>query len=280
MFSRLKLVMLCALSVAAFSLFASTGSAAAAGEIKGEVVEAGSSLAVEGVETCAFQLPTYEILACEETDVSGRYALSGLPNGEYIVEFWAPYLGFAPQFFNGVSSYEDAEEITVSNDTKSGIDAELEEGGAIAGRVTDISTGSGLNGVSVCAYSRVIAGNCATTTPAGDYSVEGLATGSYAVEFSTGLSSYPTLFYNQQSNPNSANFVSVIAPNVTGGINAQMGKPSSKVVVIPTPVLPTAPATPPKRKAKVLKCRKGFKKTKRHGRQVCVKKHKKKKHHS
>jgi hypothetical protein len=155
MFSRLRLVMMCAISAAAFSLFVSTGSAAAAGEIKGEVVEAGSSLAIEGVEACAYQLPTYELFACKETDVNGKYALSGLPNGKYIVEFWAPYLGFAPQFFNGVSSYEEAEEITVNNDAKSGIDAELEEGGAIEGRVTDASTGAGINGVFVCAYSRV-----------------------------------------------------------------------------------------------------------------------------
>ena len=276
MFSRLKLVMLCAISAAAFSLFVSTGSAAAAGEIKGEVVEAGSSLAIEGVEACAFQLPTYEIFACEETNANGKYVLSGLPEGEYIVEFWASYLGFAPQFFNGVASYEEAEEIPVSGSPVSGIDAELEEGGAIAGRVTDASTGAGINGVFVCAYSRVIAGNCAATNPAGDYAVGGLASGSYAVEFSAESPTYPTLFYNQQSSLNSANLITVTAPNVTGNINAQMGKPSPKVVVIPTPVPPTAP---PKHKAKTLKCHKGFKKTKRHGRQVCVKKHKKKRHH-
>lgn len=279
MFSRLKLVLLCAISVAAFSLFASTGSAAAAGGIKGEVVEAGSSLAVEGVEACAFQIPTYELFACEETDVNGKYALGGLPNGKYIVEFWASYLGFAPQFFNGVSSFEDADEITVSGGVVSGIDAELEEGGAIAGRVTDASTGAGINGVSVCAYSPVIAGNCATTTPAGDYAVEGLATGSYGIEFEAKSLGYPTLFYNQQSNPNSANFVSVTAPNVTGNINAQMSKPSAKTVVIPPPAPPKVTLVPPKHKPKALKCHKGFKKTRRHGRQVCVKKHRKK-HHS
>jgi hypothetical protein len=276
MFSRLRLVMLCAIAVGAFSLFASTGSAAAAGEIKGEVVEAGSSLAVEGVEVCAFKLPTYELLACEETDVNGKYALSGLPNGEYIVEFWASYLGFAPQFFNGVSSYKEADEIIVNNGVESGIDAEMEEGGAIEGRVTDVSTGAGITGVFVCAYSPVIAGNCAITTAAGGYEVVGLATGSYAVEFSSESPAYPTLFYNQQSSPNSANSVTVTAPNVTGNINAQMGKPSAKVVVIPTPVPPTAPT---KHKTKALKCHKGFKKTKRHGRQVCVKKHRKKRHH-
>lgn len=278
MFFRLRLVMMCAISAAAFSLFVSTGSAAAAGEIEGEVVKAGTSVAIKGVEACAYQLPTYEIFACDKTDVNGEYVLSGLPDGEYIVEFWAPYLGFAPQFFNGVASYEEAEEILVSGGSVSGIDAELEEGGAIAGRVTDAATGAGINGVSVCAYSRVIEGNCAFTNPAGDYAVEGLATGSYGVEFSTELPAYPTLFYNQQSSPNSANLVTVTAPNVTGNINAQMGKP--KVVVIPTPAPPAAPPAPRKHKAKALKCHKGFKKTTRHGRQVCVKKHKKKKHHS
>jgi hypothetical protein len=43
-------LLLCAISAAGFSLFVSTGSAAPLGEIKGEVVEAGSSLAIEGVE--------------------------------------------------------------------------------------------------------------------------------------------------------------------------------------------------------------------------------------
>lgn len=89
MVTRLKLVMMCAISAAAFSLFVSTGSAAAAGEIKGEVVEAGGSVAIKGVEACAFQLPTYKLVSCEETNASGKYVLSGLPEGKYIVEFWA-----------------------------------------------------------------------------------------------------------------------------------------------------------------------------------------------
>lgn len=274
MFSRLKLVMLCAISAAAFSLFVSTGSAAA-GAISGEVVKAGTSTAIKGVEACAFQLPEYEPVFCEETDAAGEYEIGGLPTGEYIVEFWASYLGYAPQFYNGVSSYEDAEEISVGSGTVSGIDAQLQKGGAIEGRVTDASTGAGINEAFVCAFSRVIAGNCGLTNTAGNYTVIGLATGSYGVEFEA--PGYPTLFYNQQSNPSGANLVSVTAPSTTGGINAQMGTPASKAV-FPPPAPPTVTPVPPK-KAKALKCRKGYKKTRRHGRQVCVKKHKKKKHH-
>lgn len=279
MFSRLKLVMLCAISATAFSLFVSTGSAVA-GAIEGEVVKAGTSVAIEGVEACAFQLPNYEPVVCEETNVDGEYEIGGLSSGEYIVEFWASYLGYAPQFYNGVPSYEEADEILVGSGTVSGIDAELEKGGAIEGRVTDASTGAGVNEAVVCAYSRVIAGNCGVTNPAGNYVVNGLATGSYGVEFWAEPLGYRTLFYSQQESPEKANLVSVTAPNATGGINAQMSKPGSKkAVVIPPPVLPTVTPVPPKHKAKAIKCHKGFKKIKRHGRQVCVKKHRKKKHH-
>lgn len=281
MFSRLKLMMLCAISVVAFSLFVSAGSAAA-GAIEGEVVKAGTSVAVEGVEACAFQLPDYELVGCEETNVDGEYEIGSLSPGEYIVEFWASYLGYAPQFYNGVSSYEEADEILVGSGAVSGIDAELQKGGAIEGRVTDASTGAGINEAVVCAYSRVIAGNCSVTNQAGSYVVNGLATGSYGVEFWDEPLGYGTLFYSQQTDPGKASLVGVTAPGVTGGINAQLSKPDSKAVVIPPPppAPPTVTPVPPKKhKAKALKCRKGFKKTKRHGRHVCVKKHKKK-HHS
>jgi hypothetical protein len=280
MFFRVKPMLVCTIAVIALSLFALTGSASAApGAISGEVVKAGSSTPIEGVEACAFQLPNYEPVFCEETNVNGEYEISGLLSGEYIVEFWASYLGYAPQFYNGVSSYEDAEEITVGSGVVPGIDAELQKGGAIEGRVTDASTGAGINEAWVCAFSRVIEGNCGQTNAAGNYAVIGLATGSYGVEFWAEPFGYPTLFYSQQSNPASANLVAVTAPNATGGINAQMSKPGSKVVVTPAPVLPMAPPATVTHKAKALKCRKGYKKTKRHRRQVCVKKHKKKKHH-
>jgi hypothetical protein len=283
MFSRPRLVLLCAVFAAAFSLFVATGSAAAAGTIEGEVVEAGTSTGIEEVVVCAYKLPEYEPEFCGETGAGGEYALSSIPNGEYIVEFWAPYFGYAPQFFNGVSSFEDATEVTVtSGPPVTGVDAELEEGGAIEGRVTDALTGAGIDEAEVCAFSRVIRGSCTVTDPAGDYAIAGLASGSYLVEFWDEFLGYETLFYNQQSNPESANFVSVTAPNGTGGINARLSKPSSKVIApSPIPALPMAPPALTKPKAKSLKCHKGYKKAKRHGRKVCVKKHKhKKKHHS
>lgn len=281
MFSRPRLVLLCAVSVVAFSVFAAPGSAVAAGTIEGEVVEAGTSIGIEEVVVCAFQLPEYEPEFCGETGAGGEYALSSIPNGEYIVEFWSPYIGFAPQFFNGVSSFEDAEAVTVvSGGTRSGVNAELEEGGAIEGRVTDAATGAGIDEAEVCAYSRVIRGYCALTNAVGSYKVIGLASGSYLVEFWAQFLGYETLFYNQQANFENADLVSVTAPNGHGGIDARLSKPASKVVVPPLPSPIAAPPHPIL--TKPVRCHKGYKKVKRHGRKVCVKKHKKhkKKHHS
>lgn len=283
MISRSRIGLLCASAMAIASLFATTGSAAAAGTIEGEVIDATTKVGIEEVRVCPYELPEFEAFSCDFTDSSGEYSLGSLPNGEYIVEFWASPLGYAPQFFDGASSFEDASEVTVSGGTVPDVDAELEEGGAIEGRVTDASSGTGIDEVEVCAYSQVIEGNCALTDSAGDYSVIGLATGSYLVEFWAEFLNYETLFYNQQPSPGTAGFnVGVTAPGTTSGIDARLSKPGSRIVIRPVPpAVPAIPISkaPRKPKPRVVKCRKGFKKVKRHGRKVCVKKHKKHKKH-
>lgn len=291
MVSRSGIGLLCTIVIAVVSLFAATGTAAAAGTIEGEVVDAATEVGIEEVEVCPYQLPEFEAFTCHLTNADGEYALGGLPDGEYIVEFWASSLGYAPQFFDGVSSFENASEVIVSGGTVSGIDAELEEGGAIEGRVTDASTGAGIEEAEVCAYSQVIAGNCASTDSDGNYSIIGLATGSYLVEFWAEFLGYETLFYDQQSDPEKVGFnVGVTAPDATVAIDARLSKPGSGVIVTPPPPTVVPPPAPPisktitKPRRKALKCRKGFKKVKRHGRKVCIKKHKKhkkrKKHRS
>lgn len=261
----------------AFSSFASTGSAAAAGTIEGEVVNV-SKVGIEGVEVCAYQLPEEKVSFCEETEAEGEYVLSSIPDGKYTVEFWAPYLGYVTQFYDGASMLADADEVVVSGIPVSGIDAEMEEGGEIEGRVTDAVTGAGIREAQACALVFGIGLECGETSSSGDYRIRGLATGSYLVGFLGESQGYETLFYNQQATPGTANPVSLTAPGATTGIDARMSKPGSRVtlshVTLPAPSA-AAPA-PAKPKAKKVKCHKGFKKAKRHGRTVCVKKHKKK----
>lgn len=284
MSSRLRIGLLCALAMMAVSLFTATGSASAAGTIKGEVVDAVSEDGVEEVEVCALDPIEFEILQCVETGPGGEYTLGGLANGSYVVEFWAPYFGYATQFFDAASTFEDAEPVSIVGEgTVTNVDAEMEAGGAIEGRVTDAGNGLGIEEAIVCALSPVRPGGCAFTGPAGFYLIKGLSTGTYQVGFHAEPFGYEARYYNETADPNGAGAVSVTAPGTTTGINAHLSKPGSKVIVTPVPkVVP--PVVPIKKvvkkpKHKALTCRKGFKKVKRHGRKVCVKKHKKKKKH-
>jgi hypothetical protein len=285
MISRPRIGLLCVIVAAATSLFATTGSAAAAGTIEGEVVDSVTTVGIQGVEVCALEPAELEIVSCATTDADGEYALGGLADGGYLVEFWAPFLGYATQYFDGVSSFEDAGEVVVSGGPVPGIDAEMEEGGKIEGRVTDVASGAGIGEIEVCAFAFGIGGRCTRTNSFGDYHLISLASGSYLVEFWDELGEYETLFYDQQTSFESAKPVGVTAPNATTGIGARLSKPASGVITRPSltttvpPVIPIAKVIK-KPKPKAVKCRKAFKKVKRHGRKVCVKKHKKKKHRS
>ncbi len=279
MISRPGISLYCVVVAAVVALFAMAGTAAAAtGEIKGEVTNSVTS--IEGVEVCAYG----EVEACDTTGPDGKYAIVGLPDGHYVVEFWAPYLGYLTQYFDGAASFEDADEVVVtSGGTVSGVDAELEEGGKIAGRVTDAVTGAGIKDVEVCAETLSAFGGCASTDPSGNYTIIGVASGSWVVGFWPEVLGYETRYYNEATSFGSATLVGVSAPGTITGINAKLSKPVSRVVVphlpvVSAPVVSVPPVPTPKPKPKP-RCKKAFKQVKRHGHTVCVRKHKKK-HHS
>ncbi|HKT84440.1 MAG TPA: hypothetical protein VJQ84_11435 [Solirubrobacterales bacterium] len=235
------------------------------------------------VEVCVLDPVEFSILECVETGPGGEYVIGGLADGDYVVEFWAPYFGYATQFFDAASTFADADPVSiVGGGTVTNVDAEMHAGGAIEGRVTDAVNGFGVEEAIVCALSPVRPGGCTFTDPGGYYLVKGLSTGTYQVEFLAEPFGYETRYYNETADPNSASAVSVTAPGTTTGINGRLSKPGASVVTPPASsvVPPVVPIRKAVKKPKPLTCRKGQKKVKRHGRKVCVKKHKKKKHRS
>jgi Carboxypeptidase regulatory-like domain len=276
--SRPRIGLLCAVAAAVVALLMTTGTAAAAtGKIEGEVTDSVTS--IEGVQVCAFD----QVEACGTTGPDGKYAIGGLPDGQYIVEFRGMRLGYVRQYFNGAASPEDADDVVVTGGgTVTGVDAELEEGGEIAGRVTDAATGAGIEEVEVCSYTSEVLEVCAFTSSSGNYTIPGVASGSHVVEFWAEFLGYETRYYNEATSFNAASLVGVTAPNTTAGINSKLSKPGSHVVLphlpstsAPVVSVPPAPTLKPKPKPK-RRCRKAFKQVKRHGHTVCVKKHKKK----
>jgi hypothetical protein len=93
------------------------------------------------------------------------------------------------------------------------VDAELQPGGQITGKVTNASTHAPLANASVCAVEEPgeESGSCGDTNSAGEYTVAGLRSGSYKVSFSA--SEYQTAHTYS---------VSVTAPNTTTGISGEL----------------------------------------------------------
>lgn len=271
-----------ALAVACVSMLVSAASASAAGGISGDVIDAVSKAPVEEVVVCAFN-DEEEIEECAETDSGGNYLITGLPNDDYVVEFWAPYLNYQTQFFDGKSSIAAADPVTVNNSSVIGVDAELVKfpGRSIEGTVTDAASGGPIAGVEVCAIA--IAEEelwCSETVADGTYDLFALTPGQYVVEFWAPHLGYVTQFYNGAASFDAATPVNVTEGSKALGINAALAKvpPEVPVVVPPGPPAVVPPVTVPKGKAKAKgkKCKKGFRPKKVKGKKRCVKIKKKK----
>jgi hypothetical protein len=278
-----------AVTACALLLVPTAASAATTGSISGTVTAASGGAALKGIEVCAYEVGGEEE-ACILTSPSGEYTISGLAPGSYKVEFW-PHgegLNLITQYYNDQPTFAAAEEVTVTaGATHAEVNAQLHEGGRIAGTVTDASSHAGLGEIFVCAFESISEeGACAFTAAGGQYTIAGLPSGSYEVVFAPQSKeeelpgTYITQYYNDQPTFATANLVSVTVPATTSNIDAALTKrPAATVPTIPAPpVVAPAPIPAPVAKPKPLTCRKGFKKKTVAGKRKCVKVHHHRRH--
>jgi hypothetical protein len=172
-----------------------------------------------------------------------------LASGEYIVGFGSPFMGelnYITQFYNGKSAYAEAQPVTVTaGDTVPGIDAKLAEGGRIAGRVTDASTGAAIERAIVCAFgANPESGGCAFTNANGEYTIAGLVGGEYKVGFAD-PPQYVVQYYNSRAALSEADAVSVLDGSTVSGIDAALApKPPTPPPATGAPTAPGAPTGP------------------------------------
>lgn len=213
---------------------------------------------IEGVVTqacaCELLLPlkNIEVAVYEEGDSKvpvgyavtgkhGEYTVEGLANGKYVVQFSASESGqnFIAQYYDRASSFATANPVkVVQGSTAKMIDAELEVGGEISGRVTDASTHAPVENIVVAALDtgETVYG-IAFTNANGEYTIPGLTTGSYEVGFAG--AHYVAQYYNDESSLAKANPVSVVQGEVAAGIDAAL-VPKAPV----NTVAPVASGTP------------------------------------
>jgi hypothetical protein len=212
------------------------------GQITGIVTDVSYGATLEAIEVCALIGGEESMNHCARTNRDGEYMIVGLGSGAYKVEFahregcGSPcpiQENFLTQFYNDKLSTDEAEPVSVTaGSTTSGIDARLVEGGKISGVVTSTSEGTPIEGIDVCAFGidGVKQDGCASTGTTGEYRIKGLPSGSYEVMFSASrackstcpLQNYITQYYSEESSASEAKPVSVIAENITTGIDAQM----------------------------------------------------------
>jgi Carboxypeptidase regulatory-like domain len=170
-------------------------------------------------------------ISCQVTagNGGGSYTITGLASGSYKVAFYSEQEGgtnYLDQFYNGKGTETEATPVAVTVPAATeGVNAELHAGGEITGRVTAAATHAPLAGVYACAYETTAKLDyCEETNSNGEYTITGVPTGSYVVEFSSYAfeSDYLTQYYNGKSSSSEAQQVGVTAGTTVAGINAEL----------------------------------------------------------
>ncbi len=202
---------------------------ATGGQITGKVTAAAGGAALANVDVCAEDVKVGH--GCATTNSGGEYTIQSLPNGAYDVEFSTfecEEIGCAQQ--NYLEQSVGGVSVTAGSTTPN-INAALAAGGQITGKATAAVHGEPLAKIEVCAEKTggefiELFGNCATTNGSGEYTIQGLPTGSYDVEFVRGFGggNYLPQFYKEEPSLEKATPVAVTAgvptPNVDAALEA------------------------------------------------------------
>ncbi len=135
--------------------------------LRGRVTEAGTGnpIAQANVMVSPAGSPCCNNNSFASTDARGDYAVVVRRNVSVIVAFTAPFgtlIPYLPQWYNGKPTFVTADAVPVVSSDVLGINAALERGVFVRGRVTDSETLEGIAGAGVLAFDAV--GCCTNAT--------------------------------------------------------------------------------------------------------------------
>jgi hypothetical protein len=176
------------------------------------------------------------------TDSSGNFSTvvswAGASPASATVDFHPPSSGDRNYLSKSISTTV-TDGGTTDVGTGQAFAVKLQSGGEITGTVTDALAGYGIANVQVLALDSTNAVQDSTCTANGTYLLQGLATDSYHVEFTTPQSSgcgavgnYLTQYFNGKSSLVAADAVSVTAGSTTSGIDAVMAASASRRLTV------------------------------------------------
>ncbi len=199
------------------------------GQIRGAVTAADGGAGLEDVYVDVFDSRGY-YMGYAWTDASGVYTTTGLASGDYYLLFapyqWSASRDYISEYYNNQGDFSEADPVQVTApNIASDIDAVLQRGGRISGRVTAEGSGTGLGDLWVDVYhSTSDFSQYTIPDSAGYYTVYGLRSGNYRVSFDPygNDAMYVWEYYNNKNPYATVDEVSVSAPNETGDINAEL----------------------------------------------------------
>lgn len=193
--------------------------------ISGTVTGAGTGTAISGGTIEALQSDGTGSFANIASD--GTYTVHGLGPGSYTIWFQPAYgLNYLSQYWKNQPTAATANKITVANgDAVTGIDATLAVGATVNGHVTTAETPTvGLEGASALAVDSTgqYVGS-ATTDADGNYSIVGIAPGTYRIEIQPPYGDTHALqYWKDQPTFDKATKLTIAAGSTTNGINATL----------------------------------------------------------
>jgi hypothetical protein len=251
------------------------------GRIEGLVQEAESGDPLKGVRVCARQIPDGWLGGCTETDSAGEYTISNVREGDYGVEF-RPAGNQLTQFYEEKTESSEADSVLVGpGAVVTGIDAHLLRAAKLEGVVRRPNAWEPFAAAEVCAWSNEVLYRCGVSQVDGTYSISGLPTAEYKIEFRPLLSIWHIQFWDHKASWDEADLLPLVAGTTTTGIDADL---QAKEIphaqwTPPSPLVTQLPATSsiqpvPRRRH----CRKGFRRKRVAGKVRCVRNHKRRRH--
>ena len=158
--------------------------------------------------------------------LTGAYSVT-VPPGAYKVEFEPVFGDYAPEWYDNQRDMTSATSVVVSDGAVTpNINAALDIGGKIAGRVTAAVGGAPIDDVYVWAYTSTTSTSWekyAYTDASGVYTITGLLSGTYYLKFDPPYGTdYLTEYYNNKFTLAEADSVSVALGGVVTGKDAAL----------------------------------------------------------
>jgi Bacterial Ig-like domain (group 3) len=194
--------------------------------MSGRVINSTTKTPVAGIRVEAYTGYTGQ---SSVTNSNGEYTITHLADSsqEYYVSFTVPInsgINYFSQYYGGPSATEWEHPVKLPlGKEASGIDAELEEGGKISGRVISAATKRPIASINVCSHL-MVGGEyqCAWTNSNGEYAIELLETGEYRVEFNSADESYISQVYDGKATASEATPVLITQGHERSGMDAEL----------------------------------------------------------